>query len=73
MQYGLGESQEMIAATVRNFVEREIYPHEAEVERTNRVSAAFRYCSQQIACQNWRCVRLRRYPGRLPIIPTPPS
>ncbi len=37
MQYGLTEEQEMIAATVRSFVEREIYPHETEVERTGKV------------------------------------
>ena len=34
MQYGLTEEQEMIVATVRRFVETEIYPHEAVVERT---------------------------------------
>jgi acyl-CoA dehydrogenase len=37
MQYGLSEEQEMIAATVRSFVEREIYPHEDEVERSGTV------------------------------------
>ncbi|MEL6914764.1 MAG: acyl-CoA dehydrogenase family protein [Pseudomonadota bacterium] len=37
MQYGLTDEQEMIAATVRAFVEKEIYPHEAEVERTGDV------------------------------------
>ena len=37
MQFGLTEEQEMIVSTVRSFVEREIYPHEAEVERTGRV------------------------------------
>ncbi|MEL7301541.1 MAG: acyl-CoA dehydrogenase family protein [Pseudomonadota bacterium] len=37
MQYGLTDEQEMIAATVRTFVEKEIYPHEAEVERTGAV------------------------------------
>ncbi|MDH3264645.1 MAG: acyl-CoA dehydrogenase family protein [Paracoccaceae bacterium] len=39
MQYGLTEEQEMIAATVRSFVEREIYPHEEEVERSGEVPA----------------------------------
>ncbi|WP_343116289.1 acyl-CoA dehydrogenase family protein [Ostreiculturibacter nitratireducens] len=38
MQYGLTDEQEMIAATVRSFVEREIYPHEDEVERSGTVS-----------------------------------
>jgi acyl-CoA dehydrogenase len=37
MQYGLTEEQEMIAATVRSFVEKEIYPHEDLVERTGAV------------------------------------
>ena len=37
MQYGLSEEQEMIASTVRSFVEKEIYPHEALVERTGEV------------------------------------
>src|SRR6056297_2998473 len=37
MQYGLTEEQEMIASTVRSFVEKEIYPHEALVERTGEV------------------------------------
>ncbi len=37
MQFGLSEEQEMIFSTVRSFVENEIYPHEAEVERTGQV------------------------------------
>jgi len=37
MQYGLTDEQEMIASTVRDFVENEIYPHEALVERTGEV------------------------------------
>ena len=37
MQYGLTQEQEMIAATVRSFVEHEIYPHEEMVERTGEV------------------------------------
>jgi len=40
MQFGLTEEQEMIVATVRRFVEEEIYPHEAEVERTGAVPPA---------------------------------
>ena len=39
MQYGLSEEQEMITSTVRSFVEKEIYPHEALVERTGEVPA----------------------------------
>lgn len=37
MNFGLTEEQEMIVTTVRRFVEEEIYPHEAEVERTGIV------------------------------------
>lgn len=37
MQFGLTDEQEMIVKTVRGFVEKEIYPHEAEVERSGAV------------------------------------
>ena len=37
MFFGLTDEQEMIVSTVRSFVENEIYPHEAEVERTGEV------------------------------------
>ncbi|MEW9922608.1 acyl-CoA dehydrogenase family protein, partial [Marimonas sp. MJW-29] len=37
MHFGLSEEQEMIVSSVRSFVEKEIYPHEAEVERTGEV------------------------------------
>jgi acyl-CoA dehydrogenase len=39
MLYGLSAEQDMIAQTVRSFVEKEIYPHEALVERTGEVPA----------------------------------
>lgn len=39
MQYGLTEEQEMIAASVRAFVENEIYPYEDLVERSGTVPA----------------------------------
>ena len=39
MHFGLSDEQEMIVSTVRSFVENEIYPHEAEVERTGEVPA----------------------------------
>ncbi|MEM1273352.1 MAG: acyl-CoA dehydrogenase family protein [Pseudomonadota bacterium] len=39
MEFGLSEEQDMIVSTVRNFVEREIYPHEAAVERAGAVPA----------------------------------
>ena len=37
MDFGLSFEQEMIVDTVREFVEKEIYPHESEVERTGEV------------------------------------
>ncbi|MEL6206578.1 MAG: acyl-CoA dehydrogenase family protein [Pseudomonadota bacterium] len=37
MEFGLSDEQEMIVSTVRRFVEEEIYPHEAKVERTGAV------------------------------------
>ncbi|MFQ5437787.1 MAG: acyl-CoA dehydrogenase family protein [Paracoccaceae bacterium] len=37
MQFGLTDEQEMIASTVRAFVENEIYPHEERVERSGEV------------------------------------
>ena len=40
MHFGLSDEQEMIVSTVRAFVENEIYPHEAEVERTGEVPHA---------------------------------
>lgn len=39
MVYGLTDEQNMIADTVRSFVEKEIYPHEDLVERTGEVPA----------------------------------
>ena len=37
MHLGLTDEQEMIVSTVRSFVENEIYPLEADVERSGRV------------------------------------
>ncbi|MCC1494814.1 acyl-CoA dehydrogenase family protein [Cognatishimia sp. F0-27] len=37
MQFGLSAEQEMIVDTVRRFVEAEIYPHEAAVDRSGTV------------------------------------
>jgi acyl-CoA dehydrogenase len=34
MNFGLSEEQQMIVAATRAFVETELYPHEAEIERT---------------------------------------
>jgi alkylation response protein AidB-like acyl-CoA dehydrogenase len=37
MDFALSEEQRMIVETTRAFVENELYPHEAEVERTGRL------------------------------------
>ncbi|MFQ3355722.1 MAG: acyl-CoA dehydrogenase [Paracoccaceae bacterium] len=37
MQYGLNQEHEMIASTVRSFVEKEIYPHENLIESLGEV------------------------------------
>ena len=37
MDFGLSDEQRMLVDTVRAFVEKELTPHEAEVERTNHV------------------------------------
>jgi acyl-CoA dehydrogenase len=37
MDFGLSDEQRMVVETVRGFVERELYPREAEVERTGDV------------------------------------
>ncbi|MDE0178080.1 MAG: acyl-CoA dehydrogenase family protein [Gammaproteobacteria bacterium] len=38
MDFGLTAEQQMVVDTVRDFVERELYPHEEAVERTGRVA-----------------------------------
>ena len=37
MNFALSDEQQLLVDTVRSFVENEIYPHEAEVERTGEV------------------------------------
>ena len=46
MNFGLSDEQQMIVDTVRSFVEKELYPHEADVERTGVVP---RELGQEIA------------------------
>ncbi len=52
MNFGLTDEQEMIVTTVRRFVEEEIFPHEAEVERTGivrpEVAAAIKAKTQEL-------------------------
>ncbi|MEM6464397.1 MAG: acyl-CoA dehydrogenase family protein [Pseudomonadota bacterium] len=47
MNFGLTAEQEMIVATVRAFVENEIYPHEEEVERTGSVATELAHSLKQ--------------------------
>ena len=42
MDFALTEEQRMIVETTRNFVENELFPHEAEVERTGKLSEVLR-------------------------------
>lgn len=42
MNFALTSEQQMVAEAVRDFVERELYPHEEEVERTGRVPPELR-------------------------------
>lgn len=42
MNFGLSSEQQMLVESVRRFVERELYPHEEEVERSGEVSAELR-------------------------------
>ena len=37
MNFGLTDEQKLIVETTRAFVETELYPHEAEVERTGKL------------------------------------
>ena len=37
MQFALSDEQQMIVETVRSFAERELFPHEATVERLGDV------------------------------------
>ena len=59
--FGLSAEQQMIVDTVRDFVEREIYPHEELVERTGAVAAGDRRRDQG---QDARARLLRlQFPG----------
>ena len=49
MDFALTSEQQMIVDTVRAFVENELYPHEAEVERTDMVSDEVRAAIRQKA------------------------
>ena len=52
MHFGLTEEQEMIVSTVRSFVEKEIYPYEALVERSGEPATAGIFLSRQLVLYN---------------------
>lgn len=60
MQFGLSEEQDMIVSTVRDFVEREIYPHEDLVERTGEVPVEIAQDIKQ------KCIDLGFYACNMP-------
>ncbi len=60
MQFGLTEEQSLIVETVRSFVENEIYPHEAEVEKTGEVSDELARSIQQ------KCMDIGFYASNMP-------
>jgi len=60
MDFGLSPEQQMIVETVRKFVEQELYPHEAEIERNGSVP---RELGREI--QN-KCLDLGFYAANMP-------
>src|SRR3546814_11413808 len=62
MNFGLSGEQQMIVDTVRSFVEKELYPHEAAVERTDAVP---REIGQEIAR---KCLALGFFAANMPEI-----
>ncbi|KEJ88918.1 acyl-CoA dehydrogenase family protein [Sulfitobacter donghicola] len=60
MHFGLTSEQEMIVSTVRSFVENEIYPHEALVERMGEVPAEIAQDIKQ------KCMDLGFYASNFP-------
>ena len=60
MNFALSDEQQLLVDTVRSFVENEIYPHEAEVERTGEVP---RELGEEI--KN-KCIELGVYAADIP-------
>ncbi len=60
MHFALTDEQQMIVDTVRTFVEKELYPHEAEVEKTGTVP---RELGQEIAA---KCKDLGFFAANIP-------
>jgi alkylation response protein AidB-like acyl-CoA dehydrogenase len=47
--FSLTDEQRLIAATMRDFVERQLYPHENEVERLDEDSGSGTCCLRSVA------------------------
>jgi acyl-CoA dehydrogenase len=60
MELGLSAEQQLIVETVRRFVEQELYPHEAEVERAGQVPAELGEAIKR------RCLELGFFAANLP-------
>jgi acyl-CoA dehydrogenase len=60
VNFGLSDEQQLLVDTVRSFVENEIYPHEAEVERTAEVP---RELGDEI---KQKCIELGFYAANIP-------
>jgi acyl-CoA dehydrogenase len=60
VNFGLSDEQQLLVDTVRSFVENEIYPHEAEVERTGKVPAELGNEIKQ------KCIDLGFYASNIP-------
>jgi acyl-CoA dehydrogenase len=60
VNFGLSDEQQLLVDTVRSFVENEIYPHEAEVERTGQVPAELGNEIKQ------KCIDLGFYASNIP-------
>jgi len=61
MEFSLSSEQEMIIATVRSFVEQELYPHEDEVEKTNHIDASLAESIKQ------KAINLGLYATNMPV------
>ncbi len=60
MDFALSTEQQMIVDTVRRFVEHELYPHEAEIERSGNVPRELGRDIQK------KCLELGFYAANMP-------
>ncbi len=74
MDFALTEEQQLIVTTTREFVRRELVPHEREVEESGRLREELRreLKARAIAAGLYGCARTSRR-GRSPRACTPPT